>query len=244
MAVYLYETAMRYLIFCFSFLWLVEVTADDFNHCKPHLDLSHKNYLIGYGSLIETKSRLRTNPQARRAFPLELSGYERIWGLHAGHYKGTFLTLINNPKSHLNAVYYPVSTADIKAADWRESYYCRKRVKRQNIRFLSANKLPAHAVLWVYEQKPGQVKLPNATYPIPQSYVDIFVSGCLQIQSKYHLKDFARQCIATTQGWPGKRSWVNDRVYPRRPFALLPNAVEIDRLLARHISGYYDHPIE
>lgn len=232
---------MRYVMI---FLSLVTTTCYAFDTCKPSFDLSHRNYLIGYGSLMETNSRLRTNPEARHAYPLELYGYERVWGMHAGHYKCTFLTLIKKPTSYLNAVYYPVTVNDIKATDQRESYYCRVRVSRKEVRFLSAHQPPRNATLWVYVEKPGALRLPNASYPIVQSYVDIFLNGCLQIQQHYHLNGFAQQCITTSRGWAAKNAWVNDRVHARRPFASVPKARIIDRLLAQHVPDYYDHPIE
>ena len=65
--------------------------------------------------------------------------------------------------------------------------------------------------------------------PIVQSYVDIFVNGCLELQDRYGLDGFARECIDSTAGWSAH--WVNDRIYPRRPFIYRKNAVRIDRLL-------------
>ncbi len=200
--------------------------------------------MIGYGSLIETHSRLRTNPQARYVYPLELYGCQRVWGLHGGAYKTTFLTLIKKAGLHLNAIYYPVTTAEIKQADQRESGYCRVQVSRKDIHFLAQHQPPKNASLWIYVVKSGQLELPNTAYPIAQSYVDVFLNGCLQIQQRYHLKDFALQCITTSHSWAGKGAWVNDRVHARRPFASVPNAILIDRLLAKHIHDYYDHPIE
>jgi hypothetical protein len=41
--------------------------------------------------------------------------------------------------------------------------------------------------------------------------------------------DFVDQCVLTTQGWP--THWVNDRIYPRRPFMYQPSAGEIDQRL-------------
>ena len=36
-------------------------------------------YVFGYGSLIESESRTRTNPDAVAAWPARLAGYQRGW---------------------------------------------------------------------------------------------------------------------------------------------------------------------
>lgn len=73
----------------------------------------------------------------------------------------------------------------------------------------------------------------SAGYPIVQSYVDIFITGCLQMQARVTEPafDFVEQCVLTTEGW--SKHWVNDRIYPRRPFHYQPNAFKIDGYLNR-----------
>ena len=39
-----------------------------------------KNYIIGYGSLMERESRMITNPQAHRVEPVLVRGFQRVWG--------------------------------------------------------------------------------------------------------------------------------------------------------------------
>ena len=75
--------------------------------------------------------------------------------------------------------------------------------------------------------------MPNKEYPIVQSYVDIFISGCLEIEDKYELPHFADKCVETTKGW--STSWVNDRLYPRRPIFNVPKAFRIDKVLANNV---------
>jgi len=58
------------------------------------------------------------------------------------------------------------------------------------------------------------VSLPDEDHPIVQSYVDIFLSGCLQLQEQVlpdieAEKDFPSRCIETTHGWSAH--WKNDR---------------------------------
>jgi hypothetical protein len=73
-----------------------------------------------------------------------------------------------------------------------------------------------------------------------QFYVDIFMTGCLQLQDRVTDPDFdfVEQCIRTTDDW--LEHWINDRIYPRRPFHYQPKAFEIDRYLNRLLPEYVD----
>jgi hypothetical protein len=64
-----------------------------------------------------------------------------------------------------------------------------------------------------------------------QSYVDICINGCLELESLYRgvKGSFTQEFIRTTTGW--NANWVNDRIYPRRPFIYAPNASAIDKAL-------------
>jgi hypothetical protein len=60
-----------------------------------------------------------------------------------------------------------------------------------------------------------------------------YIIRCIQLQSRVSGQDmdFVEQCIRTTGGW--SEHWVNDRIYPRRPFHYQPNAFVIDKYLNR-----------
>ena len=74
---------------------------------------------------------------------------------------------------------------------------------------------------------------PDAENPIVQSYVDIFITGCLELQARVADPDldFVAQCVRTTDGW--SKHWVNDRLQPRRPYIHQPRAWEIDQHMKR-----------
>jgi len=44
-------------------------------------------------------------------------------------------------------------------------------------------------------------------------------------------------CLATTRDW--SEHWVNDRIYPRRPFIYQPRSRQIDSLLAQQLPQYF-----
>lgn len=211
-------------------------------HCRPPLVQGKQNFLIGYGSLMQSASRRRTNPRAVNVYPIMVRGFERVWGIRSHNYYTTMLTIIKNKRAQLNAVYYPVMAQDITQTDAREGGYCRVNVPREQLSALGLKTLPP-GVFWVYAQKDNHVSTPNAHYPIVQSYVDLFIGGCLQVGRAYQVPDFAARCVQTTTAWPKvsvKGAWINDRVHPHRPFDQ-PDSFAIDRLLARYFSNYYQH---
>lgn len=208
--------------------------------CNAPPDPARTQYIIGYGSLMQDESRKRTSPQAGPAHPVEVSGYRRGWiarGDPVG-YSTTFLGALPDPKAQLNAVIYQVGADELAATDRREASYCRRSVPASDIRAL-AKEAPetSGGQVWIYANHPGAIATPTARYPIVQSYVDIFVSGCLEQEQRFGLNGFARQCLATTGDWSSH--WINDRPYPRRPFIFQPRSRQIDSLLAQQLPEHF-----
>ena len=79
--------------------------------------------------------------------------------------------------------------------------------------------------VWIYvnDFKPGELEksLPTPQFPIVESYVDICLTGCLQIEQGFpDAGDFASEFITSTQKW--SKYWENDRTRAlviRRAFA-------------------------
>ncbi len=208
--------------------------------CGEPLDTERAQYIVGYGSLMQEDSRMRTSPRAGPAHPVEVEGYRRGWfarGRGAGP-GSTYLGLQSEPKSHLNAVVYQVDPAEVDATDKREALYCRVRVALSDLRPLEPGWAPERdAQAWIYLSLPGSVAMPDPRNPIVQSYVDVFLSGCLEQEQRAGLADFSSECLSTTAGW--SEHWVNDRIYPRRPFIYQPKALQIDRLLSTRLPQYF-----
>jgi hypothetical protein len=197
-------------------------------------------YLIGYGSLMEDGSRAQTAPHAGAAQPVIVSGYQRGWYARSkGAALGTtYLGVVPDVASSLNAVMYRVDAEELKASDRRERGYCRMPVALSALKRLTAGEKPdGKAQLWIYEIPPGEASMVDEDHPLAQSYVDLFLAGCLEQEERFHLREFAAGCLRTTYGWSAH--WVNDRVYPRRPFAFQPRAAEIDKLLADEVPAYW-----
>lgn len=229
--------ATRLLIMFFAVLAGVRVTlAAD---CHPLPAAGAPQYLIGYGSLMQQASRLRTAPSATQAWPVRVKGFRRAWmaqGSPVG-FSTTFLGVKTNPHSTLNAALFPLaSDAEVANMDAREEGYCRVAVTGDRLVILSGE-LPAAAEVWIYVNQPRRVAAPSPRFPIVQSYVDIFVGGCLELEREHELQGFAAECIGSTHGW--SRHWVNDRIYPRRPFIHQPDAMAIDKLLQRKLPSQF-----
>ena len=211
------------------------------SHCNLTPDPKSNNYIIGYGSLIERESRISTNPNAKIAEPIMIKNFERLFGHSGGNYKTTFLTLIEKKDAKVNAVYYAATLEDIAKTDQRERSYCRVKIDHKNLDFYGRNIKLENTNFWVYAANPDRLQKPTNVHPIVQSYVDIFLNGCFQIQEEFKLESFAKDCVETTKEW--SEHWVNDRIHPRRPFAI-SNAMKIDQLLSKYFTNYYNHRIE
>ncbi|OJA00800.1 hypothetical protein BEV13_02350 [Rickettsiella grylli] len=209
--------------------------------CHPIVNNNQQHYIIAYGSLIETNSKNTTAQDSGVNQPVWVDNYQRGWlskGLSSS-LSTTYLAVIKNKKSRFNGTIFHVSnTHAFKNFDAREKYYCRVSVPARNVHLLNGKKLP-QGHFWIYELKPEFLASPSSHYPIVQSYVDIFLSGCLEIEKKYHLKHFAMHCIKTTTDW--SNHWVNDRIYPRRPWVHQPHALKIDALLEQQIPYFFQH---
>ena len=63
------------------------------NECNEIPKKGSKNFIIGYGSLMEKESRTRTNKNAKNVKPILIKDFQREWGQRSTRYKITFLTI-------------------------------------------------------------------------------------------------------------------------------------------------------
>ena len=86
--------------------------------------------------------------------------------------------------------------------------------------------------IWYFAN--SRKRFPSAEHPIVQSYVDVCLDGCLEIEAMYPRAkqiNFAERFVRTTSNWGAP--WINDRIYPWRPFAYVPRAWAIDDLIRK-----------
>lgn len=201
--------------------------------CRPAVEDGVRHFIIGYGSLIQQASRTSTAPQASPAVPIDVRGFRRGFfatGQQPG-FNTVYLGIVPDAESHFNGVLFNVPAEDVQALDRREGIYCRVAVPPSAVTMLQPGMAAPDGVMWVYVNQARSIGLPSDTTPIIQSYVDIFLSGCLDIAEQTSLPGFAEDCVTTTTDW--SPYWVNDRIFPRMPQAHQPQAKAIDTLLQR-----------
>jgi len=158
--------------------------------CHPKIDLTLPQYIIGYGSLIDEQSKERTDPTSQESFPVLINGYKRSWSVH-GNLPGlnaTFLSIIKDKHSSFNGVVYKLSKPENIQP---ETTYCRKALNADQLKMYSGT-LPDQKQIWIYTSVQKLNEYPTHDIPIVQSYVDIFLRGCLQIEKKFEIPGFAK----------------------------------------------------
>ena len=183
------------------------------------LNKQPKNFIFGYGSLINTDSRLYTGKNIiGNAIPVVLSkkaGFQRVWVCKKTRYgKKSFLGLNKSQKAHdINGIITPIYKC-MKKFDKREKGYKRVKIKyhpkKNNIvKALSWQNLPNYPCnIYIYINK-DKMDYPTMECPISQNYLDVVLLGCLD-----YGEDFAKFFIKNTFGWKNncnKVYWINDR---------------------------------
>ena len=216
------------------------------NFIKP------KNFIFGYGSLINSYSRKYTGKgYIGSAIPVELSskaGYKRCWVCKKSKYGNkSFLGLIkDNKKSHdINGVLMPIYKC-ISTFDKREKGYKRIKInynpkKKNIIKALSWQKLPNYSCnIYIYTTTNFLSNKPNKKCPISQNYLDVVLSGCLEYGS-----NFCKNFLINTHNWcddKNKVHWINDRKKNKRCWIKNNNKdmrIKVDKLLKKYVSKMY-----
>lgn len=203
------------------------------------------NFIFGYGSLINTASRNATAGHPVAAIPVRVSaafGYIRGWDDRSP--SGFTALGLRRPSPGesamtINGVLYPAEGTAMAAFDARERGYVRLEIPHADIEAVSWQALPAAGHIWVYVPEatgnlPGtDLPLPDAHFPILQSYVDVVIEGGLE-----YGPSFAREIIATTKDWSAY--WLNDRDLARRPWVFDKQSAAVDALLASSAPHFHD----
>jgi cation transport regulator ChaC len=196
-------------------------------------------FVFGYGSLLERASRTRTNPDAIGAWPARVTEYQRGWFHQFANEPGstcTFLGALAAQGKTINGVIYRVG--DFEKTKARETGYTATPLEASHITMLDGGgpwetSKSSDAKVYIFlsnEDSVSKTKEPTPKIPMVQSYVDICINGCLELEMLYRTATgFSQEFIRTTSGW--NANWVNDRIYPRRPFVYVPNSSAIDKTL-------------
>ena len=191
-------------------------------------------YIFGYGSLVQRESRMGTWASAEFASPVIVKGVARGWFDQTGgvSWNPTYLGGVLDKNAICNGVIFPVTSEEFATYNGREVGYQSTKIDPSQITMLDGSHTAPEADIWSYGNT--EKKLPSSEHPIVQSYVDVCLDGCLEIEAMYPLArqgNFAEQFIKTTSNW--QPPWINDRIYPWRPFVYVPRASQIDALIQK-----------
>jgi gamma-glutamylcyclotransferase (GGCT)/AIG2-like uncharacterized protein YtfP len=175
-----------------------------------------------------------TSYYALYAAPANVVGIQRGWFGRVGGFSlsPTYLGAVTEASFNCNGVIFKVSQQQLAAFDEYETGYQRERIDQGNITMLDGSKSAPEGDIWFYANPEKRNASPE--FPIVQSYVDICLNGCLEIEATYPLAkeaEFAETFLKTSTNW--SKYWVNDRIHPRRAFIYLPNASKIDALIKK-----------
>ena len=126
----------------------------------------------------------------------------------------TFLGVIEKTSATSNGVIYRVN--DFEKTKEREVGYTAKPVAASKIEMLDgAGPWDPAEVVYIFVSNPDDISktgAPTSAVPMVQSYVDICINGCLEIDAMYRAAkgSFTREFISSTTGW--NANWVNDRI--------------------------------
>ena len=124
--------------------------------------------------------------------PVMVENYERGWIARSkpDGVKITRLAVTPAEGKWFNGIVLSVSAGTIKNMDRKEPQFCRVAVSRDNLSSMTSQPVPEKGQFWIYQVKPKQLNKPAASYPILQSQVDEFLTGCIEQGERFQLKDF------------------------------------------------------
>ena len=227
----------------FILLFWLYSTSNAADTCHP--EIGDNDYVIGYGSLMSQSSAERTVGKIKERHPVNVTGFKRSFGLLINFYnlKTAFLSVKNSRDHTMNGVMMQLTKNDILNLDKREKGYCRLNIDKKNIELLDQFNFSNQDVnVWMYvinDQKPERG---DDNYYIAQSYIDVFLSGCLEVNDEFSLSGFADNCVKLTSDWDSKVI-SNDRIFPRRPMIEQPKALIIDELLQNIVPIAIEHRV-
>jgi hypothetical protein len=153
-----------------------------------------KNYVIGYGSLINVESQNITG-KSLSSMPVVLKGYSRSWSVTYDDLQFCALGVYKEKHSSINVVLFEVE--DLHVFDQREHGYNRYELDRSVLNaWTPGGKIPETGKIWIYLPLSEKFGVASEKHFIWQSYVDVILMGCLSIDRK-----FAEEFIKTTTGW-------------------------------------------
>lgn len=165
---------------------------------------SGSQYIFGYGSLIQKESREETWPKAGKSFPVSVQGVTRGWydRVDTVSWGPTYLGALPDRGSTCNGVIFQVTHGELRAFAEREKGYKLIRIPPGDITMLDGRSAPPPGEFWYFGSM--SARYASQEFPIVQSYVDVCVSGCLEVEEEFpasRTAKFAQNFFTATTDW-------------------------------------------
>ncbi|MGK0265884.1 MAG: hypothetical protein ACI82N_000126 [Maricaulis sp.] len=169
------------------------------------LPMSGSDFIIGYGSLLSTYSRQTYSNLHTPVYPVMVAGWQRGWTTRYGDEAATYLGVRHAAGISLSAALVPTRITD--ELRHRERGYDFTPVERDAVQLLRADEIELDtARFWIVVNR--EQKRADESHPIPQSYIDTCLIGCLESGGDA----MARHFIESTEAWDSHR--IDDRDWP------------------------------
>jgi hypothetical protein len=203
-------------------------------------------YIFGYGSLQNINSIRNTlnviTHIDETQFAVRVKNMRRGWYLSINKNNlitspWTTLACVEEDGYSVNGVLIQITPECLRILDERETEYIRKIIPHNQINSICNKELCSDSIVYYYGIEPDSKQTPTFRAPILQSYLDTCLIGCIEIDAKLGNMqyEYTVEFLQTTYEWNAMYHWVNDRIFPRRPYEHVPNARIIDQLLHLYI---------
>lgn len=198
-------------------------------------------HVFAYGSLLCSQSRALTVGRTTELIPAGLVGYRRIWNMPVPQLGGGICFLAIEPAADAlcSGGVFTVDEAEFDRVVQRERDYTVVSIEPSRLHWEDQSQTlegPVHSFIHRSDERP------TPEFPIVQSYLDLCLRGCLELDASHpRAEGRARvtEFLQDAHGW--SEHWINDRVHPRRPFVEEPNAPVIDHHIRANLAEYVEH---
>lgn len=208
---------------------------------------SARNYIFGYGSLQNMESINNTiscdmqicdNAPTVRVKNLKRGWYMKMNKDNMISEPWTTLACIDKEGFTTNGMLFEITPECLEKLDEREVGYIRKQIQVHQIECIcNSVSISTDSVVYYYSIDESDIATPSTSAPILQSYLDICLTGCIAIDMKLGNTryEYTVEFIQNTYDWRDMLYWINDRIYPRRPYEHVPFARIIDAILCEYL---------
>jgi len=128
---------------------------------------------------------MRTWPSAEFASPVVVKGIARGWfdQTDVPSWSPTYLGGVTEEGAECNGVVFPVTSAELDSYSRRETGYRPMKIDPSQVTMLDGGSAIHDEDIWYFANT--RKRFASVEHPIVQSYVDVCLNGCLEIEAMY-----------------------------------------------------------